>query len=542
MVSGAGSHRPDIQQENADLEVGDGGGGATQTGNAEIGQIGVRGVQLIGRSQLTAAGRSQGKRGPSSLLDTPAEMAGKHGPRKAIPGYTGVQMRTDSRSHQILERNRRCIPGGMFSLNREADPGLVFMKGEGAMLWDADGRRYIDYHAAFGPFVLGHNHPAVNEAVERVLRDGSSLFGVNTTTLEGELAELICESVPFADMTAVLNSGSEATCEAIRAARAFTGRDHIITMQGGYNGWHNDVAYNVMTPLSVLGPRVSPGEYPAIPLSAGIPEAHRALVHIVNFNDLDSVDYVCRRYPIAGLITEPVLQNIGVVKPQPGYLEGLRKLADQYGFVLIFDEVKTGFRHAIGGYAALSGVRPDLAVYGKAIANGYPISALAGCREIMELFSHPDARKRVLLAGTYNGHPVPVAAAIATLNVLRAEDGEVYRGLERLGARMAAGLAELAESCALPWTVVRQGSAFCIYFMDSAPKDWHDVAGRHDFDADVRMRRALIERGVFVFPVATKQCSISAAHTCELIDETLGAWREALADVVPVGAAARYKR
>jgi len=139
-------------------------------------------------------------------------------------------------------------------------------------------------------------------------------------------------------------------------------------MQGGYNGWHNDVAYNVMTPLDQIGPRRSPGEYPAVPLGAGIPESHRALVHVVNFNDLDSVEYVAKQYPLAALITEPILQNIGIVKPQPRYLEGLRRLADQYGFVLIFDEVKTGFRHALGGYASISGVTPDLAVYGKAIA------------------------------------------------------------------------------------------------------------------------------------------------------------------------------
>jgi glutamate-1-semialdehyde 2,1-aminomutase len=443
-------------------------------------------------------------------------------------------MRTYPRSQEILERNRRSIPGGMFSLNREADPQVVFVKAEGALLWDAEGRSYIDYHGAFAPFVLGHNHPAVNAAVERVLHNGSSLFGVNTTTLEGELAELICESVPFADLAAVLNTGSEATGQAIRAARAFTKRDHIIVMQGGYNGWHNDVAYNVMTPLTLVGSRVSPGEYPAIPLSAGIPEAHRALVHVVNFNDLESVEYVCRRYPIAAVITEPVLQNIGVVKPCRGYLEGLRRLADEDGFVLIFDEVKTGFRHGLGGYAGLCGVRPDLAVYGKAIANGYPIAAVAGRRELMDLFSHPDARRRVLLAGTYNGHPVSVAAAIATLKTLRAGGGEVYRTLERLGARLEAGFAEIREASGAPLTLVRQGSAFCVYFMDRAPADWHDIAAHHDFDADLRMRRSLIERGVFVFPTATKQCSLSAAHTEDMVDNTLRSLGQALAEAVPV--------
>jgi glutamate-1-semialdehyde 2,1-aminomutase len=418
----------------------------------------------------------------------------------------------------------------MYSLNRQADPGLVFIKGEGGVIWDADDNRYIDYHAAFAPFLLGHNDPQVNAAVERVLRDGSSLFGVNTTPLEGELAELICDSVPFADLATVLNTGSEATYQAIRVARAYTGRDHVVVMQGGYNGWHNDVACNVMTPLDQVGPRRSPGEYPVVPMGPGIPQAHQALVHVVNFNDLDSVEYVAQRYLIAALITEPILQNVGIVKPQPGYLEGLRRLADRYGFVLIFDEVKTGFRHALGGYSAISGVSPDLAVYGKALANGYPIAAIAGRREVMELFSHPDPRRRVFLAGTYNGHPVPVAAAIATLNVLRAAGGEVYQRLERLGQLVETAFPDIAE-CGTPLTLVRQGSAFCIYFMDHAPVDWHDIASHHDFDADLAMRRAMIDRGVFFFPLATKQCSISAAHTEEMIGETLAILPQAIVQV-----------
>jgi glutamate-1-semialdehyde 2,1-aminomutase len=198
-------------------------------------------------------------------------------------------------------------------------------------------------------------------------------------------------------------------------------------------------------------------------------------------------------------------------------------LADQYGFVLIFDEVKTGFRHALGGYAALSGVSPDLAVYGKAIANGYPIAAVAGRRQIMDLFSHPNPRRRVMLAGTYNGHPVPVAAAIATLNALHANGGEVYCRLERLGQKFKSGFAAIQRECGLPLTLVRQGSAFCIYFMDHAPVDWHDIAAHHDFEADLSMRRSLIERGIFLFPIATKQCSLSAAHTEEMVDETLHA-------------------
>jgi glutamate-1-semialdehyde 2,1-aminomutase len=245
------------------------------------------------------------------------------------------------------------------------------------------------------------------------------------------------------------------------------------------------------------------------------------LVHIVNFNDLASVEHVCQKYPIAALITEPVLQNIGVIRPEPGYLEGLRRGADHYGFVLIFDEVKTGFRHALGGYASIAGVRPDLVVFGKALANGFPIAALGGKKELMDWFVHPEAARRVLLAGTYNAHPVPTAAAIATIERLLMNDGEVYLHVGKLGEKMQRGLEEIIGGLGMKAVVARQGSAFCIYFMNHCPKDWHDLAGNHDFSRDEAMRRSLIERGIYFFPLATKQCSISFAHSQQDIDVTL---------------------
>jgi len=437
-------------------------------------------------------------------------------------------MRSYPKSARILEQNRRYIPGGVVSVNRATEPEIVFTKGAGAYLWDAEGNQYIDYHAAFAPFILGHNDPGVNAAVEKVFRDGMSLFGSGTTELEGRLAELVCKYVPCAESVQFLNSGSEATYQAIRLSRAVTGRDAIIVMQGGYNGWHNDVACNLMTPLSVLGPRVSPGEYPYLPISAGIPKSHQALVHPVNFNDLASVRHVCETHEIACLITEPILQNIGVVHPEPGYLAGLRALADEFGFVLIFDEVKTGFRHAIGGYSSLSGVTPDLALFGKALANGYPIAAIAGRAGLMDYFVHPDDSKRVLLAGTYNAHPVPTAAAIATIERLAANDGDVYRHGDALGARFQSGAGKILRELGITATVARQGSAACIYFMDHQPKDWHDLAANHRFDFDAAMRMQLIDRGVYFFPTPTKQCSISAAHTEADIDATLEALRDSL--------------
>jgi glutamate-1-semialdehyde 2,1-aminomutase len=441
-------------------------------------------------------------------------------------------MRTYTKSAEILRRNREFIPGGVVSVNRAAQPEIAFARGKGAYIWDEEGNRYVDYHAAFAAHFLGHNDDGVNEAIERTLAESRSLFGSGTTAQEGLLAELMCQYVPFVDSVQFLNTGSEATYQALRVARAATGRSHVIVMQGGYNGWHNDVACNLMTPLAQVGPRVSPGEYRFCPISAGIPDEHSRLVHPVNFNDLESVRWVCERYAIAGLITEPILQNIGIVHPRPGYLEGLRKLADEFGFVLIFDEVKTGFRHALGGYAAIAGVSPDLAVYGKALANGHPISAIGGRKELMDLFVAPDAGRRVLLAGTYNAHPIPTAAAIATIARLAVDGGAAYRNVDALGQRMEEGIRSMAAGLGIAVTVARQGSAFCIYFMDHAPVDWHDLASHHDFGLDERMRREAIERGVYLFPLATKQYSISLAHTAADIEFTLGVLGESLQAVV----------
>ena len=439
-----------------------------------------------------------------------------------------TQEQTHAKSKQIFEHNRRYIPGGVMSLPRRVEPELAFERAEGAYLWDADGNRYLDYHAAFAPAILGHNDRRVNAAVEDVLKHGVSLCGSGTNVLEGRLAELMCSNMEVCEMAQILNTGTEATMAAIRLARGATGRDHVIVMQGGFNGSHNDVACNVLTPLEVIGPRVSPGEYKYVPLGSGVPLAHQQLVHIVNFNDLESVRYVCERYPVAALITEPILQNVGILKPQPGYLQGLRDLADKYGFILIFDEVKTGFRYSVGGYSKIGGVRPDLAVFAKAMANGYPISALVGRRDLMQQIADPNPAKRPFVAGTYNGHPISVAAAIATIERLLEGNGEIYRKLEDLGERAQTGIESILRSHGITGVVARQGSAFCIYFMDHQPKDWHDLASHHDFSRDLTMRRRLIEKGIYFFPVETKQCSISAAHTKEDIDLTLRALDESL--------------
>ena len=226
-------------------------------------------------------------------------------------------MTLNRKSAEVLRHNMNYIPGGVVSMNRKVAPELVFLRAAGAYMWDADGKRYLDYHGAFAPFFLGHNHPRVTAAVAQVLHDGTAFPGTGTTLLEGQLAELLCEQIAAVENVVFLNTGSEATAQALRLARTVTQRDHVIVTLGGYNGWFDDVARSVMPSMAQVGARVSPGEYRFIPMGAGIPITHREHTHVVNFNDLESVRYVCERYPIAALMTEPILHNVGVVKPAP---------------------------------------------------------------------------------------------------------------------------------------------------------------------------------------------------------------------------------
>lgn len=426
-----------------------------------------------------------------------------------------------TKSEALFAANRRFIPGGCVSLNRRVDPPIAFARGCGAYLWDVDGNQYIDYHAGFAPYLLGHAHPAVDGAVKQAIDNGWTLAGSGTTPWEGRAAELLCQCVPTLEKVEFSSTGSESTYHALRLSRAYTGRTDIVVMQGGYNGWHDEVACNVMTPLSQAGPRRCKGEYSFAPISAGMAPDAPAHVHVLNFNDLDSVEWAFKTYPVACLLTEPILQNIGIVKPLPGYLQGIRDLCSRYGVVFVMDEVKTGFRHALGGYQSIAGVTPDLSVFGKAIANGYPLGAIGGRAEIMNLFDAPDPQKRVLIAGTYNGHPMVMAAAIATMETLQRNEAAIYGQLEMLGSQMESGLSGLFQKRGITVTIARQGSAFCVYFMDHAPQDWHDIAENHDMNYDLEYRRALIGKGIYQFPLPTKQGSISAAHSAEDISHTL---------------------
>jgi len=435
------------------------------------------------------------------------------------PAVTDRPLTTDT--ERYLARSDEHIAGGLFSLNRRTDPMIVFERADGAHLWDVEGRRYTDYHAAFSPYLLGHADPDVDGAVIDALKRNASLFGAGTTPWEGELAELLCEAVPSLEKVQVTNTGSEATSYAIRLARAATKRDGLLLIQGGYNGWEDDVAFNLMDPPDAQTPREGGPGLALRPITNGIPASVRENVFVVQFNDLEAAEEVLSSGRIAAVMLEPVLQNIGVIKPREGYLEGLRTACDRHGSLLIFDEVKTGFRNGLGGYQGVCGIRPDLSTFGKAVANGYPLGVVGGRADVMRYVDHPDPKERVLVAGTYNGHPVPSYAAIATLRKLRDHGDAIYGHLERLGQQMEDGLREIFATAPYPTHIARQASAFVVYFMDHAPRDWLDLVSSNDMERDRSYRSALIEQGVFHFPTPTKQGSISYAHSPDDIATTL---------------------
>ncbi len=439
-----------------------------------------------------------------------------------------TQTSPSSFSEMFTEANRY-IAGGVVSLNRKVTPNIVFRRGKGSKIYDIDGKEYIDYHAGFAPYLLGHNYSPVNDAVVDIIQQEWSLIGSGTNELEIKLASMLCKAVPSLELVQITNTGSEATAHAIRLSRAYTEREDIILTIGGYNGWHNEVSRAVMPSLEQLGQRISPGEYPFVQMSAGIPDNTKRRVHLVNFNDLASIEYLMKRYPVACVLTEPVLQNVGVVLPQAGYLQGLIDLCEKNGSVCIFDEVKTGFRSALGGYQSIAGVTPHLSVFGKAVANGYPLGVIGGKKEIMELFDSPNPDKRVLIAGTYNAHPVNTAAAIATLDILN--NPAIYKSIAKQSYLLYDGLEQLFKEKGIAAVVSRNASAHCVYFAENAPTDLHDILHNVDFVFDLKYRRALIEKAVYNIPIACKQGSVSYAHTEDDIYKTLQLTREVLGEI-----------
>jgi len=413
------------------------------------------------------------------------------------------------------------IPGGVNSSLRNVYPFLAVARTEGAWIYDSAGKRYLDYQAAFGPPILGHCHPRVSRRIRETL-ETLDLPGIGITALEIELARKLVEHVPSLEKVLLCNSGSEATYHAIRLARAVTGRAKIIKFQGCYHGFHDAVARNVISPADRVGK--------LDPLSEGsLPEV---LAHTIvcEFNSLDSVAAAMERNrgQIAAVILEPVPHNVGCLLPRPGFLEELRELARVNETILIFDEVITGFRHGLGGYQKVCGVTPDLTTLGKAMANGYPIAALGGRADLMDRFNTRSGGD-VFFAGTYNGHPIACAAALATIEVL--EDPAAYDHLFELGARARRGLADIMARNGVRATVAGYGSVFLTYFMDPPADNYTDLL-RNDAGFFIEYRRRLVDRGIYKLPMNLKRNHVSLSHSLEDIDWTLEACEDTIKEMV----------
>src|SRR5688500_17039236 len=351
-----------------------------------------------------------------------------------------------------MARARRVFPGGVNSPVRAftgvgGEP-FVAARGEGARLWDADGKEYIDYVLSWGPLVLGHAHPAVLDALEFVMRRGTS-FGI-PTELEVQLAELVLERMPHLEMLRFVSSGTEATMSAIRLARAHTGRDAILKFEGCYHGHADSFLVRAGSGVATLG----------LPNSPGVPESLAALTLTAPFNDLDAASALAERHgsALAAIIVEPIVGNAGFIPPDPDFLPGLRALADRTGALLVFDEVMTGFRIAPGGAKERFGVNADLTTLGKVIGGGLPVAAYGGRRDIMKLIAPSGP---VYQAGTLSGNPLAMAAGLATLTTLTPE---LHSKIEKRTAALVEGLQTMARELNVPFTAGHAGSMWGFFF------------------------------------------------------------------------------
>ena len=412
------------------------------------------------------------------------------------------------RSAALLARAVRVIPGGVNSPVRAfrsvgGTPPFI-VRGAGSRLWDADGNCYLDYIGAWGPLLLGHCHPAVTAALEQALAGGAS-FGLPTER-EVELAEAIREAMPALEMVRLVNSGTEATMSALRAARAFTGRELVVKFEGCYHGHVDSLLVKAGSGVATLG----------IPDTAGVPAAFTDTTLALPYNSIPALEEAFRRHghKIAAAIVEPVAGNMGCVPPAPGFLEALRELTAQHGALLIFDEVMTGFRLAYGGAQQLYGIRPDLTTLGKVIGGGLPVGAYGGRADVMKLIA-PEGP--VYQAGTLSGNPLAVAAGLAALAWLKAHP-EIYRLLEERTARLAAA--------APPGITVNRAGSMITFFFTPEPVRDYASARRADTRRFAAFHRRLLERGICLPPSQFEAAFVSAAHSEEDIAFTAEAIRE----------------
>ena len=424
-------------------------------------------------------------------------------------------------SHELIERARLHIPGGVNSPVRAfngvgGDP-VFFDHASGACLYDVSGRSYIDYVGSWGPMIAGHSNPAIIAAVQEAVTKGLS-FGAPSAA-EVTMAESLCDLIDGMDMVRMVNSGTEATMSAIRVARAATGRDRILKFEGCYHGHADAFLVKAGSGALTLG----------VPNSPGVPSACADLTLTLPYNDLDAVRscFAEQGDEIACLIVEPVAGNMNLIPPMEGYLQGLRDLCDQHGVLLIFDEVMTGFRVALGGAQALYGITPDLSTFGKVIGGGMPVGAFGGKREFMELVAPSGP---VYQAGTLSGNPVAMAAGLATLEQITVPG--FYEALGEKTRMLTEGLQAEADYFGVPFTTTRVGGMFGLYFSNAERIINFEQSGAVDIKMFKRFFHAMLDGGVYLAPSAYEAGFVSSAHTEEHIFSTISAAREALRSCV----------
>ncbi len=414
------------------------------------------------------------------------------------------------RSDELFTEAQRHLPGGVDSPVRAfkavgVNP-LFVQRGSGSRVWDEDGNEFIDYVCSWGPLILGHAHPNVVQALKQAAERGTS-FGA-PTVLETRLAGMVCEALPSVDMVRFVNSGTEAAMSAVRLARGSTGRDKLVKFAGCYHGHSDGLLARAGSGVATLG----------LPDSPGVPAGYTQSTLVAPYNDLDAVRRLFEHHPdIAAVIVEPVAGNMGVVPPQPSFLEGLRELTRSSGALLIFDEVITGFRLAYGGAQELYGVMPDLTCLGKVIGGGLPVGAYGGRADIMRMVA-PEGP--VYQAGTLSGNPLAMTAGIETLSVLR--QGDVYVELERKATRLEEGIADAASRAGMPVRISRVGSLLTAFFTGGPVTDY-ESAKSADTERFGKFFRSLLERGIYWPPSQFEAAFVSLAHSDDDIETTIEA-------------------
>ena len=414
------------------------------------------------------------------------------------------------RSRQLFARAQECIPGGVNSPVRAFGPvggdPVFIQKAKGQYLWDADGNSYIDYIGSWGPMILGHNDDRVMDAIKKQMEQGVS-YGA-ATEIEVAMAEFMTDCVPALEMVRMVNSGTEAVMSAIRAARGFTGRNKIIKFEGCYHGHADALLVKAGSGVMTSG----------VPDSSGVPEGCVKDTLTAKYNDLESVSACFASFPeeIACVIVEPVAANMGVIVPEDGFLQGLRNLCDQYGALLIMDEVITGFRLGLGGASEYFGVKPDLVTYGKIIGGGMPVGAYGGRKDVMSVVSPLGS---VYQAGTLSGNPVAMRAGITQLTILK-ETPEIYKKLDQLGEQFRDGLKDIAKRYGKAVQVNGIASLTCLYFTEHKVVDYAS-AKTADTQAFANYFHYMLEHGNYFGPSQFEAIFLSYAHTEENVEKTL---------------------